>query len=168
MAYRTGLVEEESWKMKQFFSKPVACHRTLKSLSRDMWTTTLRIRIIATPSAWDACQALHPSPQHNKPTLSWNSDLSLYPNINMDILHTVLYTFPKVLTRRISLTINSLFHCWSFPLFSWPLCVIHGWYCREKFDAGHSWGPKGYRFIFCTYSVSLGTLLKQKWNKRQH
>ena len=55
-----------------------------------MWTTTLKIGIIATPSAWDACQASHPFPQHNKPTLSWNSDLSLYPNINMDILHTVL------------------------------------------------------------------------------
>ena len=31
------------------------------------------------------------------------------PNINMLILHTVLYTFPKVLTRRISETIKSYF-----------------------------------------------------------
>ena len=32
-----------------------------------------------------------------------------HPNISMHILHTVLCTFPKVLTRRICLTIDSLF-----------------------------------------------------------
>ena len=32
----------------------------------------------------------------------------LLPNISMHILHTVLYTFPKVLTRGISLMIQSL------------------------------------------------------------
>ena len=35
----------------------------------------------------------------------------LDPNVNMHILHTVLYTFPKVLTRRFSLLIKSFF-CW--------------------------------------------------------
>ena len=35
----------------------------------------------------------------------------------MHILHIVLYTFPRELTRRISLTIKS--STWSFPLFSW-------------------------------------------------
>ena len=30
----------------------------------------------------------------------------LHPNISMHILHTVLYTFPKELTRRICLTIK--------------------------------------------------------------
>ena len=34
---------------------------------------------------------------------------SLHPNISMQILHTVLYTFSKVLTRRICLTIKSFF-----------------------------------------------------------
>ena len=34
---------------------------------------------------------------------------SLHPNISMHILHTVLYRFPKVLTRRICLTIKSFF-----------------------------------------------------------
>ena len=32
----------------------------------------------------------------------------LHPNISMHILHSFLYTFPKVLTRRIWLTIKSL------------------------------------------------------------
>ena len=32
-----------------------------------------------------------------------------HPNISMDILHTVPYTVPKVLTRRICLTIKSFF-----------------------------------------------------------
>ena len=44
----------------------------------------------------------------------------LHPNISMHILHTVLYTFPKVLTRRICLTIKSFFSWWSFSLFLWP------------------------------------------------
>ena len=35
----------------------------------------------------------------------------LQPNISMDILHTVLYTFPKVLTKRICLTIKSFISC---------------------------------------------------------
>ena len=35
----------------------------------------------------------------------------LHPNIGMHILHTVLYTFPKVLTRRICLTVKS-FYSW--------------------------------------------------------
>ena len=36
--------------------------------------------------------------------LSWGKPL--HPNISIHILHTVLYTFPKVLARRICLTIN--------------------------------------------------------------
>ena len=32
-----------------------------------------------------------------------------HPNISMHILHTVLHTFTKVLTRRICLTIKSFF-----------------------------------------------------------
>ena len=62
----------------------------------------------------------------------------LHPKISLYILHTALYTFPKVLTERICLPIKSFFCWWSFPLFSWPLCVIQGWYCREKLDASHS------------------------------
>ena len=53
----------------------------------------------------------------------------------MHILHTFLYTFLKVLTRRICLTINSHSSLWSFPLFSWLQCLIQGWYCKEKLDA---------------------------------
>ena len=62
---------------------------------------------------------------------------SLHPNISMHILHTVLYTFPKVLTRRICLLIKSFFHWWPFPLLSWPQCAMH---CGEKLDADHSKG----------------------------
>ena len=45
-----------------------------------------------------------------------------------------------MLTRRICLPIKSFFSCWSFPRFSWSWWVTQGWYCREKLDAGHSWG----------------------------
>ena len=40
------------------------------------------------------------------------------PNISMHILHTVLYTFPVVLTRRICLTIKGFLSRWSFHVFS--------------------------------------------------
>ena len=33
----------------------------------------------------------------------------LHPNISIDILHIVIYTFPKELMRRICLTIKSFF-----------------------------------------------------------
>ena len=33
----------------------------------------------------------------------------LHPNISIHILHTVLYTFPKMLKKGICLTINGLF-----------------------------------------------------------
>ena len=44
----------------------------------------------------------------------WNIN-PLHPGISMDILHVVLRTFPKVLTRRIWLTIKSFFSSGSFP-----------------------------------------------------
>ena len=62
----------------------------------------------------------------------------LHSNISMHILHTVLYTFPKVLIRRTFWTIKSFISWWSFPLFSWPWCVIQGWHSREKLDISHS------------------------------
>ena len=44
----------------------------------------------------------------------------------------------KVLIRRICSTIKPFFTWWSFPLFSWPSCLIQRWYCKEKLDANHS------------------------------
>ena len=53
----------------------------------------------------------------------------LPPDISVHILHTIHYTFPKVLTRRICLIITSCFSWWSFPLLSWPWHLIQGWFC---------------------------------------
>ena len=50
---------------------------------------------------------------------AWHNYNPLHHNISMHILHTVLYTFPKVLTRRICLTIKIFLSLWSFPLFLW-------------------------------------------------
>ena len=47
---------------------------------------------------------------------SWQKVISLNPlhlNISMHILHTVLYTFPKMLTRRICVTIIMTLTCGS-------------------------------------------------------
>ena len=56
------------------------------------------------------------NPQSNYDYLYLNS---LHPNISMHFLHTVLYTFPNALARRICLTIKNFFSCLSLPLFSW-------------------------------------------------
>ena len=61
----------------------------------------------------------------------------LHPNISMPILHSVLYTFPTVLTRRICLKIKSFLSWWWFCLFLWPWSLIQGWYYREKIDDGN-------------------------------
>ena len=45
-------------------------------------------------------------------------------NIIMYILHSVFYTFPKVLTGRICSTIKSCFSFWSFPVYLSPSCLI--------------------------------------------
>ena len=55
----------------------------------------------------------------NKNTRIINSPPNpLHPSISMQILHTVLYTFPVVLTRRICLTIKGFLSGWSFHVFS--------------------------------------------------
>ena len=86
-------------------------------------------------------------------------------NISMHILHNVLYLFPKVLRRRICLTIKSFLSWWSFLIFSWLLSVIQGWSCKEKLDASHSWGLKGWNIelriiLYIIYEIEiLGYLL---------
>ena len=46
-----------------------------------------------------------------------------HPNVSRDILDTVLYTFPKVLTRRICVAIKSFFRVGDHLLYS---CDIGG------------------------------------------
>ena len=70
------------------------------------------------------------------------------PNISMQILHTILNTIPKRLTRRICVTIKSCFSWWSSPPFSWLSCLIQRWYSEEKLDANHSLGIKSYSFPY--------------------
>ena len=85
----------------------------------------------------------------NRCIATWNLFVNpLQPNISMHILHTVLHTFSKRLTRRICLTIKSCLNSWwSSPVFSWLSCVIQEWYSKEKLDANHSnLGFKGLRW----------------------
>ena len=60
----------------------------------------------------------------------------------MNILHTVLYTFPKVLARRICLTIKSFFFFVIISLILVTLMFDPGGYCKEKLDVSHSQGLK--------------------------
>ena len=50
----------------------------------------------------------------------------LHPNISMHILHTALYTFPKVLTGRICLPIKRFLPRWTFPFFLMTLVCDSG------------------------------------------
>ena len=47
---------------------------------------------------------------HNKEASFELTFIPLHPNIDMNILHTILYTFSMVLTRRICLTIRGFLH----------------------------------------------------------
>ena len=63
------------------------------------------------------------------------------------------------------LTIKSFLSWWSFLIFSWLLSVIQGWSCKEKLDASHSWGLKGWNIelriiLYIIYEIEiLGYLL---------
>ena len=83
----------------------------LVSLFGNVWRTVWRISILML-----GCKGLNHS----------------HPNISMNILHTIPHTFPKVLKRKNCLTIKSFFSWWPLLLFSWPLCVIQGWYCKKN------------------------------------
>ena len=101
----------------------------------------------------DACNR-----KSNQQVLKWVNPL--HPNISMHILHTVLYTFPKVLTRRICLTIKSFFSLRSVPLFAWFWCVIEG-LCNEKNTCQSLLGIKRFLiYLFLTHD----TLLWQRAN----
>ena len=58
----------------------------------------------------------------------------LLPNISMYILHTVLYLFPKVLTRGIVSTIRSFNLVIIF--FILIILILNVWF-KEKLDASH-------------------------------
>ena len=81
----------------------------------------------------------------NRHTATWNlSFLTLYTLASMCILPILISLhFIKVLKRRICLSIKRIFSLWSFPLFSWPYCVMQGLHCWEKQDSSHSQGLKG-------------------------
>lgn len=70
----------------------------------------------------------------------------LHPNISMQVLHTVFYTFSIVLPRRIWLTFMSFTSSWSFSPFSWRESLIQKCYFWEKLDAYHHQGSQA-RFL---------------------
>ena len=60
------------------------------------------------------------------------------------IFHTVHYTFPKMLIKRICLTVKSFFRLWPFSLFLILKWLIRMWYCKEKLKCYHSSVSKGW------------------------
>ena len=77
------------------------------SLREKQYTIMFMIKLLFVKKKQHSCL----SPAQRKKLVPHKSLVPTHkgPNINMLILHTVLYTFPKVLTRRISETIKSYF-----------------------------------------------------------
>ena len=97
---------------KKYRAPSISAHRFLTWVQADwssiflsFWTLLLLYWCGFSESAW-------------KRTRYW-----IQPDISMHILHTVLYAFSKLLTRRICLIIKNFYSWWSFP---WLL--IQGWY----------------------------------------
>ena len=58
------------------------------------------------------------------------SDNSWISNMHIQILHAVLHTFLMVLVERICSNIKTFHHWWwSFPSFSWMVCLIRQYCC---------------------------------------
>ena len=70
----------------------------------------------------------------------------LHPNISMHILHTVLHTFPKRLTRRICVAIKS---CVSDHLYSHNFMFDSGVILREEIRCLSLLGAKGFGITSC-------------------
>ena len=116
---------------------------------KTMWTPPRVLRYPPPlPERWIRTGPLFP---HLKQLRLWLYLNPLHPNISMHILHTFLYIFTGVMTRRICQTIKSFLSCWSFPLISWHESLNQGWYGKEKLDAGHSYKLKGWELsnLFC-------------------
>ena len=67
----------------------------------------------------------------------------LNPNIKMQILISIPYTFSIEVVGRIFWSINKIHLVWSCPQFSWSLSLKKHWYNKEKFCVDHSQGLKG-------------------------
>ena len=69
---------------------------------------------------------------------------SLHPNISMQGIYTVLYTFP--------LYNQELLEFATILLFSWPYLMIDsGWYCQEKLDAYQPLRFKGLTHVLLSF-----------------
>ena len=73
--------------------------------------------------------------------LGLTKQLSTPLNISMHILHIVLYRFPKMLTRRICLTIKRKKELLQLVIISFILMTLmfdSGLICKEKLDASYT------------------------------
>ena len=66
--------------------------------------------------------------------------LTIYTPTSVCISSIVFYIHLLMCLQgdQICLKIKKFFSWLSFPLFSWPYCLIQGWYWKEKLDASYS------------------------------
>ena len=79
-----------------------------------------------------------PETPNKMPTIS-----PLLLAIQLNILHTVLYPFPILMTRRIFFTIKKSIGWRSCYFIVKIFCLIQQWYCTEKLDDNIFRGVKG-------------------------
>ena len=107
-----------------------SCKRAIK-----VFTCLLFFLLLSFPACW-CCKYVLGSKKKKKKefmTKQLNTSCSfffslnpLHPNISMHILHTALYTFPKVLTGRICLPIKRFLPKWTLPFFLMTLVCDSG------------------------------------------
>ena len=83
-------------------------------------------------------------PKQSHSAIRFNTEPVSNATSKCPILLIALHTFAIVLLRRIWFRIK-IFDLWSLlSLFSWPLCLIKGYFSREKLHAGQNWALKSF------------------------
>lgn len=77
-------------------------------------------------------------PKQSHSAIRFNTELVSSATSKCPILLTALHTFAIVLLRRIWFRIKIFDLCSLLSLFSWPLCLIKGYFSKEKLYAGQN------------------------------
>ena len=83
-------------------------------------------------------------PKQSHSAIRFNTEPVSSATSKCPLLLIALHTFAIVLLRRIWFRIKIFDLCSLFSLFSWPLCLIKGYFSREKLHAGQNWALKGF------------------------
>lgn len=94
--------------------------------------------------------------------IRFNTDPVSSATSKCPVLLIALHTFAIVLLRRIWFRIKIFDLCSLFSLFSWPLCLIKGYFSKEKFICWSKLGLKGFYWKLVLYAKELS--ISMQWS----